>query len=244
MISTLHTKTNPIQSLSAEVSAQESDPSGVRVNQLPSTTSGTLSSSATVQGLNKHPQQHMQHPSSPFHIDTNSGSRKTYPEINVTSPGSSSRAKLNEIQRMQSVGSTGVGGPTKSTINTTTALNFERLTSVNGPSRVKGGPISHLQNNLSLPLYPHPCQGPVTKDQTMGPSSSPVHVKQKLIDESFDQAQNNPISSRSNDDLEKQSSKMVLSTSTTHASSVSPSMTTQLDSSTMVTYNLYSQKTD
>lgn len=211
-----------IQSLTAEISAQKSDPRGVHVNQLPSTSPGTLSSSATVQGLNKHPQQHIQLPSSSGTLSSSA---------------------------------TSVGGLTKSTINRTTVPMFERPTSVNGPSRVQDA-ISHFQNNSSLPLDSPYSQGSVTKDQTVVPLPSVVHVKRESIDQSFDQAQkpcssvpqgvsnvpmkqNHGNSRKSNDDLEKQSSKMVFSTSTTHASFVSPSMTTHLDSSTMVTYKLY-----
>ncbi|XP_020868007.1 transcription initiation factor TFIID subunit 4 isoform X1 [Arabidopsis lyrata subsp. lyrata] len=232
-------------SKSAEIIAQQSDPCEVHINQLPSTNSGTLSSSATAQGLNKHPEIHMQLPSSSFHMDTNFGSLNPYPGTNVTSPGLSSRAKLPHFQHMennQNAGPASVGGPTKSTVN---------MTTVNGPSRVQDGPIYDFQKNSSLPLYSAPWQGSVTKDHTVGPSSSVIHVEHKLNDQSFEQAQkprslvqhgvtnvplkqNNAILISSYDDLEKQSSKMVLSTSTTFASSVSPSMTTQLDSSTMV----------
>ncbi|ANM57725.1 TBP-associated factor 4B [Arabidopsis thaliana] len=241
-------------SKSAEFTAQESDPREVHVNQLSSTTSGTLNSSTTVQGLNKHPEQHMQLPSSSFHMDTKSGSLNPYPGTNVTSPGSSSRAKLPDFQHRennQNVGIASVGGPTKSTINMTTVPKFERPTFVNGPSRVQDGPISDFPKNSSFPLYSAPWQGSVTKDHTVGPSSSVIHVEHKLIDQSFEQAhkprylvqqgvtnvplkQKNAIPISSNDDLEKQSSKMGLFTSTTSASSVFPSMTTQLDSSTMV----------
>lgn len=88
----------------------------------------------------------------------------------------------------------------------------------------------------------------------MGAYSSVGHAKQKSYDQSFDQAQepcslvqqgmsNVPMKQsngnpwRSNVDLGKESSnKMGLSTSTTNASFVSPSMTTQMGSSTMVTY--------
>ncbi|CAH2034088.1 unnamed protein product, partial [Thlaspi arvense] len=168
---------------SAEISANKTDPPGVHVNRLPSTSSGTLSSSASVQGSH----------------------------------------------------------------------NIEMPTSVNGSCGVQGGPISHIKNNSSMPLNSAPCQESVTKDQPVDPSSSLVHVKQESIDQSFDQAQEpcslvqqgmsdapmkqsigNPM--RSNDDLEKQSSKMFSSTSTTHASFVSPLMTKQLDSSTMVKF--------
>ncbi|CAE5958662.1 unnamed protein product [Arabidopsis arenosa] len=241
-------------SKSAEIIAQESDLREVHDNQLPSTTSGTLSRSATAQGLNKHPEQHMQLPSSSFHMYTNSGSLNPYPGTNVTSPGSSSRAKLPDFQHIennQNVRPAIVEGPTKFTINMTTVPKFERPTSVNGPGRVLDGPISDFQKNSSLPLYSAPWRGSVTKDHTVGPSSSVIHVEHKLIDQSFEQAQKprslvqqgvtnvplkqkNAIPISSNDDLEKQSSKMGLFKSTTSASSVSPPMTTQLDSSTMV----------
>ncbi|XP_010499260.1 PREDICTED: transcription initiation factor TFIID subunit 4-like isoform X2 [Camelina sativa] len=241
-------------SKSAEISAQDSDPHVVQVNQLPSTTSGTLNSSVTFQTLNKHPEQYAQLPSSSFHMDTNSGSLNSYPRTNVNSPGSLPRARLPDFQHMannQNVVPASVEGGTKSTINMTAALKFERQTSVNGPSRVQDGPISNFQNNSSMPLDFTPRQESATKDQTVGPFSSVVHMKQNSSDQSFDQAQkpltlvkqgvtNVPleqkkaISISSNDDMEKQSSMMVLSTSTTSASSVSPSMTTHLGSSTMV----------
>ncbi|XP_023633096.1 transcription initiation factor TFIID subunit 4 isoform X2 [Capsella rubella] len=240
-----------IVSKSAETSAQESDPREVQVNQPPSTTSGTLSSSATVQGLNKQPKQYMQLSSSSFHMGTNSGSLNSYPGTNVNSPGSLPSARLPHFQHIsynQNVVPASVQGPTKSTINMTTIPKIKRPTSINGPSRVQDGPVSNFQNNSSLPLYSSPWQESVTKDHTVGPSSSVVHVKQKLIDQSFDQAQkphslvkqgmntvlleqHNAIPISSNDELEKQSSKMFLSTS---ASSVFPSTTTQLDSSKMV----------
>ncbi|XP_010460531.1 PREDICTED: transcription initiation factor TFIID subunit 4-like isoform X2 [Camelina sativa] len=241
-------------SKSAEISAQESDPHVVQVNQLPSTSSETLSSSATIQALNKHPEQYVQLPSSSFHMDTNYESLNSYPPTNFNSPGSLPRARLPDFQHMannQNVVPASVEGATKYTINMTNVLKFERQTSVNCPSRVQDGPVSNFQNNSSLNLYIAPLQESATKDQTVGPSSSVVHVKQISSDQSFDQAQKpltlvkqgvtnvpleqkNAIPISSNEDVEKQSSKMVLSTSTTSASSVSPSMTTQLGSSTMV----------
>ncbi|XP_013593949.1 PREDICTED: transcription initiation factor TFIID subunit 4-like isoform X1 [Brassica oleracea var. oleracea] len=173
-----------IQSLTEGISAKKSDTCGSHDNQLHSTSSDTLSSSASVHGLH----------------------------------------------------------------------NSERPVSVNGPAMVHGGHIFPNQNNSSLPLNPAPCQGSVTKDQTMSNDQTVAHVKQKLTDQSFDQVrkpcpvvrqdvsnvpmeQRNGNPRRSDDDLLKQSSEMVLSAPTTHANFASPSVKTQLDSSTMVNFS-------
>ncbi|CAG7901706.1 unnamed protein product [Brassica rapa] len=173
-----------IQSLTEDISAKKSDTYGSHDNQLHSTSSGTLSSSATVHGLH----------------------------------------------------------------------NSESPVSVNGPAMVHGGPIFPNQNNSSLPINPAPCRGSVTKDQTMSNDQTVAHVKQKLTDQSFDQVrkpcpvvrqdvsnvpmeQRNGNPRRSDDDLLKQSSEMVLSAPTTHANFASPSVKTQLDSSTMVNFS-------
>ncbi|CAN7049898.1 unnamed protein product [Brassica rapa subsp. trilocularis] len=173
-----------IQSLTEDISAKKSDTYGSHDNQLHSTSSGTLSSSATLHGLH----------------------------------------------------------------------NSERPVSVNGPAMVHGGPIFPNQNNSSLPLNPAPCRGSVTKDQTMSNDQTVAHVKQKLTDQSFDQVrkpcpvvrqdvsnvpmeQRNGNPRRSDDDLLKQSSEMVLSAPTIHANFASPSVKTQLDSSTMVNFS-------
>ncbi|KAL0700085.1 hypothetical protein Bca4012_056207 [Brassica carinata] len=160
-----------IRSLTEDNNAKKSDSCGVHVNQLPSTSSGTLSSSATVHELH----------------------------------------------------------------------NSERPTSVNCPSMVQGGSIFHFQTKSSLPLYSAPCQGPVTKDQTMSNDQTVAHVKHKLTDQSFDQVRepcslvrqdvsNVPMEQSNGNprrDLVKQSSEMILSASTK----------TQLDSSTMVNFS-------
>ncbi|KAF2553430.1 hypothetical protein F2Q68_00035088 [Brassica cretica] len=173
-----------IQSLTEGISAKKSDTCGSHDNQLHSTSSDTLSSSASVHGLH----------------------------------------------------------------------NSERPVSVNGPAMVHGGHIFPNQNKSSLPLNPAPCQGSVTKDQTMSNDQTVAHVKQKLTDQSFDQVrkpcpvvrqdvsnvpmeQRNGNPRRSDDDLLKQSSEMVLSAPTTHANFASPSVKTQLDSSTMVNFS-------
>ncbi|CAN7077689.1 unnamed protein product [Brassica oleracea var. botrytis] len=173
-----------IQSLTEGISAKKSDTCGSHDNQLHSTSSDTLSSSASVHGLH----------------------------------------------------------------------NSERPVSVNGPAMVHGGHTFPNQNNSSLPLNPAPCQGSVTKDQTMSNDQTVAHVKQKLTDQSFDQVrkpcpvvrqdvsnvpmeQRNGNPRRSDDDLLKQSSEMVLSAPTTHANFASPSVKTQLDSSTMVNFS-------
>lgn len=217
-----------IQAPSTEINNQksQSDPRAVHLNQLPSSASGTLGSSVPVQGLTKHPQHQMQHPPSSFPMYTTSGSFHSFPGPNTNASGSTLRPHLHDshmrhVAHNQPMGSTGLGGPPQSTTNMMTMPKFERPSSVNDPSRVQGGATSHFQNSSSLPLNSAPGQG-----------SSVSHVKQESVDQSFEK--NNAASMTSNEDLEKESSRMVLSTpnNMAPASSVSPSMTTQLDAST------------
>lgn len=170
----------------------------------------------------------MQHPPSSFPMYTTSGSFHTYPGPNTNASGSSLRPHLHDshmrhVAHNQTMGSTGLGGPPQSTTNMMTMPKFERPSSVNDPNRVQGGATSHFQNSSSLPLNSAPGQG-----------SSVSHVKQESVDQSFEK--NNAASVTSNEDLEKEPSRMVLSTpnNMAPASSVSPSMTTQLDASTTV----------
>ncbi|ESQ44748.1 hypothetical protein EUTSA_v10003149mg [Eutrema salsugineum] len=209
---------------STEINNQksQSDPRGVHLNQLPSSTG----SSVPVQGLTKHPHHQMQLPPSSFPMYTTSGSFHSFPGSNSNPSGSPLRPHLHDthmrhVAHNQTMGSTGLGGQPQSTTNMMTMPKFERPTSVNDPNRVQGGPTSHFQNSSSLPLNSAPSQG-----------SSVSHVKQESVDQSFEQK--NAASGTSKEDLEKESSRMVLSTPSNmaHASSVSPSMTTQLDAST------------
>jgi len=170
----------------------------------------------------------MQHPPSSFPMYTTSGSFHSFPGPNTNASGSTLRPHLHDshmrhVAHNQPMGSTGLGGPPQSTTNMMTMPKFERPSSVNDPSRVQGGATSHFQNSSSLPLNSAPGQG-----------SSVSHVKQESVDQSFEK--NNAASMTSNEDLEKESSRMVLSTpnNMAPASSVSPSMTTQLDASTTV----------
>ncbi|KFK31737.1 hypothetical protein AALP_AA6G152500 [Arabis alpina] len=211
-----------IQAPSSEVNNQksQSDPRAVHLNQLPSSTSGTL---VPVQGLTKHPQHQMQLPSSSFPMYTGSGNFHSYPGPTTNASGSSLRPQAHDshMRHNPTMGSTGLGGPPQSTANVMTMPKFERPTSVNDPNRVQGGAPSHFQNSSSLPLSSVPGQG-----------SSVSHMKQESVERSFEQ--NNAVSGNSNEGLEKESSRMVLSTPSNmaHASSISPSMTSQLDAST------------
>ncbi|VVB01964.1 unnamed protein product [Arabis nemorensis] len=217
-----------IQAPSTEISNQksQSDPRAVHLNQLPSSTSGTLGSSVHVQGLTKHPQHQMQLPSTSFPMYTGSGNFHSYPGPTTNASGSSLRplahdSHMRHVAHNQTMGSTGLGGPPQSTTNMMTMPKFERPTSVNDPNRVQGGTTSHFQNSSSLHLNSVPGQG-----------SSVSHVKQESVEQSVEH--NNAAIGTSNEGLEKESSRMVLSTpsNVAHASSVSPSMTNQLDTST------------
>ncbi|KAJ4916965.1 Transcription initiation factor TFIID subunit 4b [Raphanus sativus] len=172
----------------------QSDPRGVvHLNQLPSSTG----SSVPVQGLTNHPQHNqMQRPPSSFSMYTSSGSFHSFPGPSTNVSGSSLRPHLHDshmrhVAHNQTVGSTGPGAPPQSTTNMMTMPKFERPASVNDPSRVQGGAF---QNSSSLPLNSAPSQG-----------SSLSHVKQ----ESFEQNKAAPGTSK--EDLEKESSRMVLS---------------------------------
>ncbi|CAH8332391.1 unnamed protein product [Eruca vesicaria subsp. sativa] len=202
----------------SEISNQksQSDPRGVvHLNQLPSSTG----SSVPVQGLTKHPPHQMQLPPSSFPMYTSSGNFHSFPGSNTNVSGSPLRPHLHDphmrhVTHNQTMGSSGLGGPPQSTTNMMTMPKFERPTSVNDPSRVQGGATLHFQNSSSLPLNAAPTQG-----------SSMSHVKQESVDQSFEQK--NAASGTSKEDLEKESSRNM-----GHASSVSPSITTQLNAST------------
>ncbi|RID60686.1 hypothetical protein BRARA_F03820 [Brassica rapa] len=179
----------------------ESDPRGVvHLNQLPTSTG----SSVPVQGFTNHPQHNqMQRPPSSFPMYTSSGSFHSFPGPSTNVSGSSLRPHLHDshmrhVALNQAVGSTGLGAPSQSTTNMMTAPKFERPASVNDPSRVQGGATSHFQNSSSLPLNSVPSQG-----------SSLSHVKQESVEQSFEQNKAAPGTSK--EDLEKESSRMVLS---------------------------------
>ncbi|CAH2046692.1 unnamed protein product [Thlaspi arvense] len=199
----------------------QSDSRVVHLNQMASST-GT---SVPVQGLTKHPHHQMQLPPNSFPMYTSSGSFHSFPGPNTNASGSLLRPHLHDshmrhVSHNQTMGPTGLGGPPQSTSNMMTMPKFERPTSVNDPNRVQGGATSHFQNSSPLPLNSAPSQG-----------SSASHVKLESVDQSFEPS--NAASGTSKEDLEE-SSRMVLSTPSNmaHASSVSPSMTTQLDAST------------
>ncbi|KAL0657119.1 hypothetical protein Bca4012_077703 [Brassica carinata] len=180
---------------------QQSDPRGiVHLNQLPPSTG----SSVPVQGFTNHPQHNqMQRPPSSFPMYTSSGSFHSFPGPSTNVSGSSLRPHLHDshmrnVALNQAVGSTGLGVPPQSTTNMMTMPKFERPASVNDPSRVQGGATSHFQNSSSLPLNSVPSQG-----------SSLSHVKQESVEQSFEQ--NKAASGTSKEDLEKESSRMLLS---------------------------------
>ena len=145
----------------------------------------------------------MQRPPSSFPMYTSSGSFHSFPGPSTNVSGSSLRPHLHDshmrhVALNQAVGSTGLGAPSQSTTNMMTAPKFERPASVNDPSRVQGGATSHFQNSSSLPLNSVPSQG-----------SSLSHVKQESVEQSFEQNKAAPGTSK--EDLEKESSRMVLS---------------------------------
>ncbi|GLT68232.1 hypothetical protein SLA2020_404830 [Shorea laevis] len=235
-----------------------SDSHGVQVSQVSSSSESTLNqereqSSIPIQGLNKQQQQHLHFP--PIY-GSSSGNYHPYSGTNVNTSTSSVKpqphdTQLRQISQHQNLSSTQLGGTTQG-MNMMSMPKFERQNSINDPKRVQGGSVSHLANNSTSQQNSVPWQSSTNKEQYSAPSSSMAGVKQEAIDQATEQ-QHKPHFSHpqglscfsaaqlvqgnvtpgivKDETLEKQSSRMGLSTSTSMmpSNSVSPSLTTQLD---------------
>ncbi|XP_021890906.1 transcription initiation factor TFIID subunit 4b-like isoform X1 [Carica papaya] len=202
-------------------------------------------SSTPVKGLSKQVQQHMQFPQASFPMygtGNASGSYNPYSGTNVNTSASSLKtqpqdSQMRQTTHNQSVGSSPFGGAGQHA-NMMNVPKFESQNHTNDPSRVQGGPLSHISNNLSLQHNSVPWQASASKEQSSGPLSSLTYIKQESVDQGADPSaktgQGNAIPRSLKDDIsENQSSRMGFSTSTSMmpSSSISPSTTTQLDSS-------------
>jgi transcription initiation factor TFIID subunit 4 len=237
---------------------RQSDSHGVQVSQVSSSSESTVNqerdqSPITIQGLNKQQQQHVHFP--PIYGSTG-GNYHPYSGTNVNTSTSSVKpqphdTQLRQISQHQNLSSTQLGGTTQG-MNMMSLPKFERQNSINDSKRVQGGSVSHLANNSTSQQNSVPWQSSSNKEQYSAPSSSMAGVKQEIIDQATEQ-QHKPHFSHSqglssfsaaqlgqgnatpgivkDETLEKQSSRMGLSTSTSMmpSNSVSPSMTTQLD---------------
>lgn len=246
---------------------RQSDSRGVLVGQMTSSSSSNViqerdRSLTSVQGLNKQPQQHIQFPQSSFPIyGSGSGSYRPYSGTNVNNSVSSLKPKshdsqMRQITHSQSVGSSPFGGGSQP-VNASVP-KFERQNSITDPKRVHGGSLSHFSNNSAVQPNSVSRQASTSKEQSPGPLSSLTYVKQESVDQVTEQQRNshlatpqglsaaqveggNTIPGSSRDDLsEKQASRIGSSASASimPSNSVSPSMTTQLDSSVLVIYIL------
>ncbi|XP_059432337.1 transcription initiation factor TFIID subunit 4b-like [Corylus avellana] len=232
----------------------QSDSHGVQVSQVSSSSESTVNqereqSSIAIQGLNKQQQQHLHFP--PIYGSTG-GNYHPYSGTNVNTSTSSVKpqphdTQLRQISQHQNLSSTQLGGTTQG-MNMMSLPKFERQNSINDPKRVQGGSVSHLANNSTSQQKSVPWQTSSNKEQYSAPSSSVAGVKQEIIDQAtephfshsqglscFSSAQlgqgNATPGIVKDETLEKQSSRMGLSTSTSMmpSNSVSPSMTTQVD---------------
>ncbi|PQQ07412.1 transcription initiation factor TFIID subunit 4b-like isoform X1 [Prunus yedoensis var. nudiflora] len=96
-------------------------------------------------------------------------------------------SQLRQIPQHQGMGSTQSGGePQGATI--TNVSKLERQNSLNDPSRLQGGSVSHFTNNSNLQQNSVPWQSS-NKEQNPGPVSSMSYVKQEPIDQTAEQQQ-------------------------------------------------------
>ncbi|XP_041017175.1 transcription initiation factor TFIID subunit 4b [Juglans microcarpa x Juglans regia] len=211
---------------------RQSDSHGGQGSQVPSSSASGINpereqSSIPTQGLNKQQQQHLHFPSI---YGSTSGNYNPYSGTNVNTLTSSVKththeAQTRQISQHQNINSTQLSGTTQA-MNTMSIPKFERLNSTNDPKRLQGGSVSHLTNNSTSQQIPVPWQSSTNKEQSSALSPSMAGVKQEAID------QGNATPGTVNDEaLEKQSSRMGLSTSMSMmpSNSVSPSMAAQLD---------------
>lgn len=234
---------------------RQSDSHGGQGSQVPSSSVSGINpererSSIPTQGLNKQQQQHLHFPSI---YGSTSGNYNPYSGTNVNTLTSSVKththeAQTRQIPQHQNINSTQLSGTTQAM----SIPKFERLNSTNDPKRLQGGSVSHLPNNSTSQQIPVPWQSSTNKEQSSALSPSMAGVKQEAIDQVTEPHHKPPfphphgLSSHSaaqlehgnatpgtvNDEaLEKQSSRMGLSTSMSMmpSNSVSPSMAAQLD---------------
>ncbi|VVA33867.1 PREDICTED: mRNAion initiation factor [Prunus dulcis] len=167
-----------------------------------------------------------------------------------------SDAQLRQVLQHQSIGSAQSGGEARGA-NIMSVSKTERQNSMNEPSRLQGGSLTHFTTNATLQQNPNPSQSS-NKEQSSRPVSSMAYVKQELIDQTAEQQHKPPLPSSHglplvsagvleqgnassvismDESLEKQPSRMGVSSSpssstiTVPQSSVSPSVMMQVNPS-------------
>ncbi|XWS32134.1 hypothetical protein CRYUN_Cryun23aG0135000 [Craigia yunnanensis] len=154
---------------SREMDHQSDSHSGVLGSQISSSSSIAVNQerdfpSISGQGLDKQQQQHW----------------ASYSASDVNTTGSSLKSQPLDSQTRQlilhqSIGSTPVG-ELKQAMNMTSGARFERQNSINGPTRLQGGSLSHISIN---PVH---CQVSTSKELKSSPLSPVTYIKQKYVD--------------------------------------------------------------
>ncbi|XP_038694435.1 transcription initiation factor TFIID subunit 4b-like isoform X2 [Tripterygium wilfordii] len=215
---------------SAQMSHEESDSHGSTT-----VTHERERSSISVHGYSKLQQQHMHFPQASHPMYGSGGNHHLYRGSDVNSSGSSLKQQLHDAPMTQGMGA-GQMGATQSG-NVMSLPKFERQSSMNDPNRLQGGSHPNFTNNPALQHNPVPRQGSTNEELNFGPMSSITNVKQEPVDQGNEQQQKSQlaappglsaapvelghaISGTSKDEyLERQSSKVGFSTSTSMISS-------------------------
>ncbi|CAL8162205.1 unnamed protein product [Prunus armeniaca] len=180
----------------------------------------------------------------------------TDPSHSLPSTVQPSDGQLRQVLQHQGIGSTQSGGEARGA-NIMSVSKTERQNSMNEPSRLQGGSLTHFTTNATLQQNPNPSQSS-NKEQSSHPVSSMAYVKQESIDQTAEQQHKPPLPSSHglpsvsagvleqgnassvismDESLEKQPSRMGVSSSpssstiTVPQSSVSPSVMMQVNPS-------------
>ncbi|XP_011017133.1 PREDICTED: transcription initiation factor TFIID subunit 4b [Populus euphratica] len=251
----LQTDSSIVNSQKSKAVEWQADSLGIQASQLHSSSTSIVNQererpSISMQGQNKQ-QQHVHFPPTSFPMYGSSGGNyNPYPGTKVSTSGPSVKPQphdqqTRQISHHQNMGGTQVGGPPHNMIS---MPKFERQNSANDSSRVHSGSVSHYTNKSAVQQNSVPWQAPPNREQSPAPFSSMNYVKPGSLEQAGEQQnkpqllspqvlppapeQGNAISGNLKDQsLDKQSSKVVFSTSTgmVPPSSVSPSIVTQLD---------------
>ncbi|VVA92790.1 unnamed protein product [Arabis nemorensis] len=207
---------NRVSLTSAEIDDQKSDPRGVHVNQLPSTSSGTLSISSPVQGFNKNPQQHIQLPSSSGTLSSSATgvggpikstmNMTTVPKLEKPiSVNATSRVQGSAISHFQNNSSLPVDFPH----SMTTHLDSSTMDYLSGP-------FGTTQAGINVVTTPNmPSVGRKKPLETLGSSLPPSRKKQKVCSTSSRQKyeQLNDVTADIGINLEEEEEQLLSSSS-------------------------------
>ncbi|XP_024017042.1 transcription initiation factor TFIID subunit 4b [Morus notabilis] len=176
-------QTNPSQSASH----------GLQASQMPSSGAGATNQERdSMQGLNKQQQQQQLHfPQTSFGMyGGNSGNIHLYSGTNVNTSTLPLKlqphdTQIRPIPQHQSVGSAQLGGETQGS-NMLGLPKLEKQNSINDPSRMHIGSLSHFASNSANQQKPAPWQPSTNKDQTAGPLSSTSYIKPEPVDQAIE----------------------------------------------------------